>query len=59
MKNTERPYPVETPSRRLTLGFNLGAASQYQVLSELITRPWARFSVEELVLSGDINEPMR
>jgi hypothetical protein len=62
IKETDRTHPVEIINHgmlNLTLDFNLKAASQYQVLSELITRPWERVSVNELILRGDIKEPMR
>ena len=44
----------------LILNFNPEAAPQYQVLSELVQKPWDMINgVEELVLKGDVKEPMR
>jgi hypothetical protein len=45
---------------RLILNFNLKAESRYQVLSELMLKPWDTINgVKELILKGDIKEPMR
>jgi hypothetical protein len=44
----------------LILNFNPKAASQYQVLSDLVLKPWDTINgVKELVLQGDIQEPTR
>jgi hypothetical protein len=44
---------------RMTIDFNPKSASRYQDLSELVLRPWDQVNVKELVLKGDIKEPMR
>jgi hypothetical protein len=43
----------------LILKFNLKAVSRYWILSELVLRPWEKVVVEDLVITGDINKPMR
>jgi hypothetical protein len=61
-KEADSDFPdewIRHGDSRLTLDFNPKAASRYQVLSELVLRPWDQVNVKELVLKGDIKEPMR
>jgi hypothetical protein len=48
-----------TEDSRLIINFNLKAESRYDFLSERLLRPWDQIDVKELVLAGDIKEPMR
>jgi hypothetical protein len=48
------------PELSLTLNFNLKAKTRYESLSDLLLEPWDKVhGFKELVLKGDIKEPMR
>jgi hypothetical protein len=45
---------------KLSLCFNLKATARYEVLKNLVLEPWTKINgVKELVLTGDIKDPMR